>query len=222
MAPSRKVKRSTRRGKATRRRQRGGDNAMVASVSANAKPANAKPANAKPANSKPANAAGKTYTLTLTLPLSTTSTCADFPSDLGKFSGAVQGFSFTNPTKTITDIQFVDNAGKVVKDAAKYGTSSSSSAIKIMIGSAQNLLRGRRCYWHVRGRSVLRKRCNTSGRFKWQDGRSYSEQSDSEYPECGGEECDRKARVADIHGQGHYIQLNVESLTTTLGAPHPV
>ena len=140
MAPSRKVKRSTRRGKATRRRQRGGDNAMVASVSANAKPANAKPANAKPANSKPANAAGKTYTLTLTLPLSTTSTCADFPSDLGKFSGAVQGFSFTNPTKTITDIQFVDNAGKVVKDAAKYGTSSSSSAIKIMIGSAQNLV----------------------------------------------------------------------------------
>jgi len=116
-----------------RRRQRGGNiNAPMGTPSG--------AAIMRKANVSANSAGGKTYTLTLTLPLSTSSTCADFPSELGQFSGLVQGFSFTNPTKKITDIHFIDNTGKKVADAAKYGTSSSSSAIKIKIGSAQNLV----------------------------------------------------------------------------------
>jgi len=85
---------------------------------------------------------GAEYTINLTVPSSGTAYTkpADFPADLGTFSGNITpGFTFTNPTKSITDIRIYKGDGTELNTVPSYGTDVQTK-IKMQVGATKSLV----------------------------------------------------------------------------------
>jgi hypothetical protein len=87
---------------------------------------------------------GNTYTFTVATPITNTSIARGFPAELGTFSASNQSITFSNPTKTITDIQIGSSTSPTspvsqYKTASTY-TPSSGTKVSIKIGDKQSLV----------------------------------------------------------------------------------
>ena len=84
------------------------------------------------------SATGNTYTFTVATPISPTSSASNFPPALGTFSPANQQISFSNPSKSITDVHLL-NGTNPYTGVATYGTVATTK-VSIQIGSEKSLV----------------------------------------------------------------------------------
>lgn len=85
---------------------------------------------------------GAEYKINLTVPSSGSAYTkpTDFPAELGTFTGTnTPGFTFTNPTKSITDIRIFKSDGTELNTVPSYGTDVQTK-IKMQIGTTKNLV----------------------------------------------------------------------------------
>ena len=93
------------------------------------------------------------------MPIVPTSTATEFPADLGAFTAGNQSITFTNPTKTITDIKL---GGATT--AASYSVSSGTK-ISMQIGTTSSVIPNG---ISVRGAAALPGAAATASTYKGQ------------------------------------------------------